>query len=87
MPVGQVSGHRLNDERQKPVDAGDQPHLGQGQVHCIHEGREQGGGKGAVKVTREMDQGQGEQDFEVGILVGFQTKQQVELIMDPLNRS
>jgi hypothetical protein len=27
--VGQVTGHRLNDKGEKPVDAGNQPHLGQ----------------------------------------------------------
>jgi hypothetical protein len=64
--VRQVAHRRLHDKGQQARHPGDGPHLGQGKPQLFDEQGEKGAGEGAVEIPGEVDQGQGEQDFDIG---------------------
>jgi hypothetical protein len=65
--VRQVAHRRLHDKGQQARHPGDGPHLGQGKPQLFDKQGKQGAGEGAVEIPGEMDQGQGEQDFGIGL--------------------
>jgi len=70
--VGEVAHGRLDNESEKPSQSAQKAHLGQGQGEAVGEGRQQGRNEGTVKITCEMNQGEGQDDFSLEALVrGF----------------
>ena len=66
MAVGPVARHGLHNEHQKAGDPRNKTHLGQAQAHLAHKYGKQGIDEGAVEITAEVHQAEGDENFPIG---------------------
>jgi len=66
--VGEITDARLDNKGEHPHHSGDQADLGQRQRKFVREDRKERADERAIEIAREVDQGEGEDHFDIGLV-------------------